>query len=235
MMRAPMSTAAAPDPKVRFCTKCGAELRLGVSVTTFRGGAIACVDCAVAAEPAATEMCLLHNVQHNGSCFLCEPAAVPRPTAETGTPDIEKLLDEVRFEMDGAAEEARTAIESYVASLLSDRALKDDYAAAARSIALNLAEFCDDSLAYPEMIAEASRRARTELESLRADRALLNELREAFVTPENRLALQVGILAILEDDPEPEDREIAERLDRMVAAIDAALNPAPSTQTGDRR
>lgn len=56
-----------------------------------------------------------------------------------------------------------------------------DYPAAARSIALNLAEFCDESLAYPEMIAEAARRAATTLAVLRArETELLTALVEVF-------------------------------------------------------
>ena len=42
-----------------------------------------------------------------------------------------------------------------------------DYPAAARSLHLNLAEFCDESLTFPAMIAEAGRRARAEIERLR--------------------------------------------------------------------
>ena len=43
----------------------------------------------------------------------------------------------------------------------------EDYSAAARSIALNLGEFCDRSLPYYTMIATAARRASAEIEALR--------------------------------------------------------------------
>ena len=42
-----------------------------------------------------------------------------------------------------------------------------DYSTAARSIALNLQEFCDESLPYPEMIADAARKAAAECARLR--------------------------------------------------------------------
>jgi hypothetical protein len=51
-----------------------------------------------------------------------------------------------------------------------------DYPAAARSIALNLAEFCDESLPYPTMIATAARRARVALDHADA-------VRESVSTP----------------------------------------------------
>lgn len=51
----------------------------------------------------------------------------------------------------------------------------DDYAAAARVIGLHLAEFNDETLSYDQMIAESSRRARTEMERLRAEHARLND------------------------------------------------------------
>jgi hypothetical protein len=43
----------------------------------------------------------------------------------------------------------------------------DTYTQAARCIALWLDEFCDKSLRYPEMIADAARRAAKEIEHLR--------------------------------------------------------------------
>lgn len=41
--------------------------------------------------------------------------------------------------------------------------IRDDYATAARTIALYLKDYCDESLPYHEMIAEAARRADEEL------------------------------------------------------------------------
>ncbi|MDY7038752.1 MAG: hypothetical protein SV375_21685 [Thermodesulfobacteriota bacterium] len=45
----------------------------------------------------------------------------------------------------------------------------DTYPEAARAIALWLDEFCDKSLRYPEMIADAARRAAKEIELLRCE------------------------------------------------------------------
>ena len=44
-----------------------------------------------------------------------------------------------------------------------------DYPAAARSIALSLAAFCDDSKPYPEMIAGAARQASERIAALTAE------------------------------------------------------------------
>jgi hypothetical protein len=66
-------------------------------------------------------------------------------------------------------EENKTAESEAAAIRLADR-----YAAAARVIGLHLREFCDESLPYDEMIAEAARRASDEVEQLRA------LVREAF-------------------------------------------------------
>jgi len=46
----------------------------------------------------------------------------------------------------------------------------DTYPEAARAIALWLDEFCDKSLRYPEMIADAARRAAREIELLRCEK-----------------------------------------------------------------
>ena len=46
----------------------------------------------------------------------------------------------------------------------------DKYAVAARVIALHLKPFCDKSLTYDEMIADASRKASAELEQTKAER-----------------------------------------------------------------
>jgi len=45
----------------------------------------------------------------------------------------------------------------------------DTYPEAARAIALWLDEFCDKSLRYPEMIADAARKAAQEIELLRCE------------------------------------------------------------------
>lgn len=50
---------------------------------------------------------------------------------------------------------------------------RTDYPACARVIALYLDEFCDETLPYPGMIAEAARRARAALNSERAAKRAL--------------------------------------------------------------
>ena len=47
-------------------------------------------------------------------------------------------------------------------------AVRLDYPAAARAIALHLREFCDESLPYTDMIADAARQAKAEIDRLRA-------------------------------------------------------------------
>lgn len=47
--------------------------------------------------------------------------------------------------------------------------IRDDYAVAARTISLYLKEFCDESLPYPELIADASRKASAELEKVKKE------------------------------------------------------------------
>lgn len=52
----------------------------------------------------------------------------------------------------------------------------DAYPAAARAVALHLSEFCDTSLPFPDMIADAARKAFDALESVRRDGDLLARL-----------------------------------------------------------
>lgn len=55
----------------------------------------------------------------------------------------------------------------------------DKYATAARVIALHLKPFCDESLPYDEMIADAARKASDELEQVTAERdAAVERIRE---------------------------------------------------------
>lgn len=42
-----------------------------------------------------------------------------------------------------------------------------DYPAAARAIALWLTEYCDESLPYPDMVADAARKAARHIEALK--------------------------------------------------------------------
>jgi len=56
----------------------------------------------------------------------------------------------------------------------------DTYPEAARVIALWLDEFCDKSLRYPEMIAEAARKAAKEIELLRSETSQQKIQTDAF-------------------------------------------------------
>lgn len=59
--------------------------------------------------------------------------------------------------------------------LTRDEQLKiQTYPQAARSIEVNLKEYCEPSLPYPAMIAEAARRARVEIDRLMAELAYKN-------------------------------------------------------------
>lgn len=58
-----------------------------------------------------------------------------------------------------------------------------DYSAVARIIALYLDRFCDRSLPYPEMVAEAARKADAELQRLRAIEERYNKLRGLLADP----------------------------------------------------
>lgn len=75
-------------------------------------------------------------------------------------------------------ENLRSAIRKAQATALSTlqgeneklRETVDKYATAARVIALHLKPFCDESLPYDEMIADAARKASDELEQVTAER-----------------------------------------------------------------
>lgn len=94
--------------------------------------------------------------------------------------DIEKLIEQLRTESlytDKASLEimdlcmaAATALSTLQAENEKLRETVDKYATAARVIALHLKPFCDESLPYDEMIADAARKASAELEQARRDR-----------------------------------------------------------------
>ena len=65
---------------------------------------------------------------------------------------------------------AATALSTLQAENEKLRETVDKYATAARVIALHLKPFCDESLPYDEMIADAARKASDELEQVRRDR-----------------------------------------------------------------
>lgn len=73
----------------------------------------------------------------------------------------------------------------------------DTYPHAARVIALHLAEFCDKSLTYPDMIAEAARRAKAALDELRAE---LDALKAALPKTADLQVIVPGIMLFKDDD-----------------------------------
>jgi hypothetical protein len=60
-----------------------------------------------------------------------------------------------------------------------------DYPAAARVIGLYLSDFCDGSLPYPQMIADAARWAADYIDKLKSEILTLKEL--DIVSPHNRI------------------------------------------------
>ena len=69
-------------------------------------------------------------------------------------------------------------IESLQAQLAEVTQTRDDYATAARAISLWLKEFCDNSLTYDQMIADAARKAANALsESRERERAAVEDMK----------------------------------------------------------
>ena len=89
--------------------------------------------------------------------------------------DIEKLRKDLleNSDPDGPCIEddlmqaAATALSTLQAENEKLRETVDKYATAARVIALHLKPFCDESLPYDEMIADAARKASDELEQVK--------------------------------------------------------------------
>lgn len=69
--------------------------------------------------------------------------------------------------------EAATALTTLQAENEKMRETVDKYATAARVIALHLKPFCDESLPYDEMIADAARKASDELEQVKRALAMM--------------------------------------------------------------
>ena len=94
--------------------------------------------------------------------------------------DIEKLIERLRteslyadkasLEIMDLCMEAATALSTLQDENAQLRETVDKYATAARVIALHLKPFCDESLPYDEMIADAARKASDELEQVKAER-----------------------------------------------------------------
>ena len=94
--------------------------------------------------------------------------------------DYDKLIERLRteslyadkasLEIMDLCMEAATALSTLQAENEKLRETVDKYATAARVIALHLKPFCDESLPYDEMIADAARKASDELEQVKAER-----------------------------------------------------------------
>ena len=92
--------------------------------------------------------------------------------------DIEKLIEGLKKScwgksahvVDDERRKAATALSTLQAENEKLRETVDKYATAARVIALHLKPFCDESLPYDEMIADAARKASDELEQVKAER-----------------------------------------------------------------
>ena len=105
--------------------------------------------------------------------------------------DSEKLIEQLKYygttyaigdnlgkEIDGSDElmlNAATALSTLQAENEKLRETVDKYATAARVIALHLKPFCDESLPYDEMIADAARKASDELEQVKRENSHLKE------------------------------------------------------------
>ena len=103
--------------------------------------------------------------------------------------NIEKLIERLKakdFERDydctpfecgvfGLLDTAATALSTLQAENEKLRETVDKYATAARVIALHLKPFCDESLPYDEMIADAARKAFAELEQVKRENRQLKE------------------------------------------------------------
>ena len=93
--------------------------------------------------------------------------------------DIEKLIEQLSARglsngsslgyHSGLFDEAATALSTLRAENEKLRETVDKYATAARVIALHLKPFCDESLPYDEMIADAARKASDELEQVKRE------------------------------------------------------------------
>ena len=108
--------------------------------------------------------------------------------------DIEKLIERLYkhhtdwgegrtqdfFEVCLDCKDAATALSTLQAENEKLRETVDKYATAARVIALHLKPFCDESLPYDEMIADAARKASDELEQVKRERDAIEQDFRAF-------------------------------------------------------
>jgi hypothetical protein len=87
-----------------------------------------------------------------------------------------------------------------------------DYPAVARSLYLNLTEFCDESEPYPAMVAHAGQRAAAEILRLRASLAAVAQ--KLDVAPESVLEELDGLVTVADDQ-----KQVIANLERALAAV----------------
>ena len=104
-------------------------------------------------------------------CLDCKDAAT---TLSTLRAENERFRKELEYEREhaNAYHEECGQLEAENEKL---RETVDKYATAARVIALHLKPFCDESLPYDEMIADAARKASDELEQVKRENRQLKE------------------------------------------------------------
>lgn len=99
-------------------------------------------------------------------------------TAATALSTIQAENAKLRAELEYEKEHANAYYEEcgqWEAENEKLRETVDKYATAARVIALHLKPFCDESLPYDEMIADAARKASDELEQVKQENSYLKE------------------------------------------------------------
>lgn len=105
---------------------------------------------------------------------------------------------------------------------------KMDYYAAARAVGLHLKEFCDNWIPYPDMIAEAARKARIEIEKLRA-------MQSEVMLRETLKAAERGMAYIKLDHPNPVARHAFEAIiKRCRAALGQEVPYVTSFDSDDK-
>ena len=109
---------------------------------------------------------------------LCMDAAVALSTLQAENKHLNKIVCSIPTTPDSGRTVSQYDKEMSMCVYLDDlgaenkklRETVDKYATAARVIALHLKPFCDESLPYDEMIADAARKASDELEQVKRER-----------------------------------------------------------------
>lgn len=127
-----------------------------------------------------------HIHADNGNCTAVGGFCTAVPAAYCPLiPELRAENAQLRAELEYEKEHANAYYEEcgqWEAENEKLRETVDKYAKAARVIALHLKPFCDESLPYDEMIADAARKASDELEQVIAERGTLIEDFVDYVT-----------------------------------------------------